>query len=36
MDEALAALDEGPLSSEESQRIRRLGKYVYDHALRKG
>jgi aryl-alcohol dehydrogenase-like predicted oxidoreductase len=36
MDEALAALDEGPLSPEEDERIRRLGKYVYDRALRKG
>ena len=36
MDEALAALDEGPLSPEENERIRRLGKYVYDRALRKG
>lgn len=36
MDEALAALDEGPLSPEEHERIRRLGKYVYDKALRKG
>ena len=36
MDEALAALDEGPLSAEENQRIRRLGKHLYDKALRKG
>ena len=36
MDEALAALDEGPLSPEESQRIRRLGKHLYDRAIRKG
>jgi aryl-alcohol dehydrogenase-like predicted oxidoreductase len=36
MDEALAALDEGPLSPEENERIRRFGKHVYDHALRKG
>jgi aryl-alcohol dehydrogenase-like predicted oxidoreductase len=36
MDEALAALDEGPLSAEENARVRRLGKHVYDHAMRKG
>jgi aryl-alcohol dehydrogenase-like predicted oxidoreductase len=36
MDEALAALDEGSLSPEENERVRRLGKYVYDRALRKG
>ena len=36
MDEALAALDEGSLSSEENERIRRLGKYLYDRALHKG
>lgn len=36
MDEALAALDEGPLSPEESERIRRLGQHVYQRALRKG
>lgn len=36
MDEALAALEEGPLSPEENERIRRLGKYVYDRAIRKG
>jgi aryl-alcohol dehydrogenase-like predicted oxidoreductase len=36
MDEALAALDEGPLSSEENERIRRVGKHVYDRALRRG
>jgi aryl-alcohol dehydrogenase-like predicted oxidoreductase len=33
MDEALAALEAGPLSSEEEERIRRLGRYVHDHAL---
>jgi aryl-alcohol dehydrogenase-like predicted oxidoreductase len=36
MDEALAALDEGPLGHEENERIRRLGKYLYERALRKG
>jgi aryl-alcohol dehydrogenase-like predicted oxidoreductase len=36
MDEALAALDEGPLAPEEDQRIRSLGKRLYDRALRKG
>jgi len=36
MDEALAALDEGPLSPEEGERIRRLGKYLYAKAFRKG
>ncbi len=36
MDEALAALDEGPLSSAENERVRRLGNYLYAKALRKG
>jgi aryl-alcohol dehydrogenase-like predicted oxidoreductase len=36
MDEALATLDEGPLSPEENERIRRLGQYVYGRAIRKG
>ncbi len=36
MNEALAALDEGPLSSEEQERFRRLGKYLHERALRKG
>jgi aryl-alcohol dehydrogenase-like predicted oxidoreductase len=36
MDEALAALDEGPLSPEENERIRRLGRHLYAKALRKG
>lgn len=36
MDEALAALDEGALSADEDAHIRRLGKHVYEHALRKG
>jgi len=36
MDEALAALDEGPLSPEEDERIRRLGSHVYAKAFRKG
>lgn len=35
MDEALAALDEGPLSPAEDQRIRQVGQYVHAHALRK-
>lgn len=33
VDEALAALADGPLSEEEEARIRRIGKYVHDHAL---
>lgn len=33
MDEALAALDEGPLTTEEGDRIRRIGRYVHDHAM---
>jgi len=33
MDEALAALDEGPLSTEENARIRRIGRWVHEHAL---
>ena len=32
MDEALAALEEGPLSPEEDTRIRRIGRFVHDHA----
>jgi aryl-alcohol dehydrogenase-like predicted oxidoreductase len=32
MDEALAALDEGPLSAEEDARIRRIGRWVHEHA----
>lgn len=32
MDEALAALDEGPLSAEEEARIRRIGRWVHEHA----
>jgi aryl-alcohol dehydrogenase-like predicted oxidoreductase len=36
MDEALAALDEGPLSPEENERIRRLGSHLYAKAFRKG
>jgi aryl-alcohol dehydrogenase-like predicted oxidoreductase len=32
MDEALAALDEGPLSAEEGARIRRIGRWVHEHA----
>ena len=36
LDESLAALAEGPLSPEENERIRRLGRHVYDRALRKG
>jgi aryl-alcohol dehydrogenase-like predicted oxidoreductase len=31
MDEALAALDEGPLYPEEEQRIRLIGRYVHGH-----
>ncbi len=33
MDEALAALDEGPLSPEENARIRAIGHWVHGHAL---
>ena len=33
MDEALAALEEGPLTAEESDRIRHIGRYVHDHAM---
>ena len=33
MDEALAALDEGPLAPEEEERIRRIGRFVHDHAV---
>ena len=36
MDEALAALDGGPLAPEENERIRRMGKYLYQRAIRKG
>jgi aryl-alcohol dehydrogenase-like predicted oxidoreductase len=36
LDEALAALDEGPLSPEENERIRRLGSHLYAKAFRKG
>ncbi|HVN75617.1 MAG TPA: hypothetical protein VMT19_04815 [Thermoanaerobaculaceae bacterium] len=32
MNEALAALDEGPLSPEEDARIRRIGRHVHAHA----
>jgi aryl-alcohol dehydrogenase-like predicted oxidoreductase len=32
MDEALAALDEGPLSPDEESRIRRIGRFVHEHA----
>jgi aryl-alcohol dehydrogenase-like predicted oxidoreductase len=34
MDEALAALDGGPLSSEEMARIRRIGEHVRAHSMR--
>ncbi len=34
MSEALAALDEGPLSKEEEERVRRLGQYVYQRGFR--
>lgn len=33
LDEALAALDEGPLSAEENARIRAIGRWVRDHSL---
>jgi len=33
MDEALAALDEGPLSPEEDARIRAVGRWVHRHSL---
>jgi len=33
MDEALAALDEGPLSAEEDARLRRIGRWVHEHSL---
>ena len=36
LDEALAALVEGPLSPEDNTRIRGLGSYLYGKALRKG
>ncbi len=32
MDEALAALAEGPLSADEESRIRRIGRWVHQHA----
>jgi aryl-alcohol dehydrogenase-like predicted oxidoreductase len=32
MEEALAALDERPLSPEEEERFRRIGRFVHDHA----
>jgi predicted aldo/keto reductase-like oxidoreductase len=32
MDEALAALDDGSLSAEEESRIRRIGRWVHEHA----
>jgi hypothetical protein len=31
MREALKALDLGPLSQEEMDRVRRVGDYVHDH-----
>ena len=33
MNEALAALDEGPLSPEEDARIRAIGRWVHEHSL---
>lgn len=33
MDEALAALGEGPLSAEEDARLRRIGRFVHEHAV---
>jgi hypothetical protein len=36
MDEALAALEAGPLAPDEHERIRRLGKLLYEKSLRKG
>jgi aryl-alcohol dehydrogenase-like predicted oxidoreductase len=33
LDEALAALDEGPLAPAEEQRIRTIGRWVHDHSL---
>ena len=33
LDEALAALDEGPLSAAEDERVRRVGRWVREHAL---
>jgi predicted aldo/keto reductase-like oxidoreductase len=33
MQEALAALDEGPLAPEEEARIRRIGRFVHAHSL---
>ncbi len=32
LEEALAALDEGPLTNEEDERIRRIGRFVHDHS----
>jgi aryl-alcohol dehydrogenase-like predicted oxidoreductase len=32
MKEVLAALDEGPVSPEETERFRRVGRFVYEHA----
>ncbi len=32
LEEALAALDEGPLSAEEMTRVRRIGEFVRAHA----
>jgi aryl-alcohol dehydrogenase-like predicted oxidoreductase len=32
MDEALTALDEGPLSQEEAERIRRIGRFIHDQS----
>ena len=33
LDEALAALDEGPLTPVEEERIRAVGRWVHDHSL---
>ena len=33
MDEALAALAAGPLAADEAERIRRIGRFVHDHAV---
>lgn len=33
MEEALAALDDGPLSPEENERVRRVGAHVHDHGM---
>jgi len=32
LEEALAALDEGPLSAQELERVRRIGEFVRAHA----